>query len=107
MAGKMFFVKFGDRIHDPIWPIDILASQREEASVIFGYLLGDALNGFPVPLYPQCLQCAHDNAQLVDFDFWLMQDEITAAIRRQLEGKANIIDEFEIQDHDPSTARYD
>jgi hypothetical protein len=107
VAGKMFFVKFGDRPHDPIWAIDLLESQREEASAVFGYLLADALNGFPVPLYPQCLQAAHENAELVDFDFWLMQDEITAAIRGHLRGKAHIVDEFELHDPDPSAARYD
>jgi len=107
VAGKMFFVKFGDRPHDPVWAIDLLETQREEASAIFGYLLADALNGFPVPLYPQCLQSAHENAELVDFDFWLMQDEITAAIRGHLRDKAHIVDEFELHDPDPSAARYD
>jgi hypothetical protein len=107
VAGKMFFVKFGDRPHDPLWAIDLLESQREEASAVFGYLLADALNGFPVPLYPQCLQTAHENAELVDFDFWLMEDEITAAIRGHLRDKAHIVDEFELHDPDPSAARYD
>ncbi len=107
VAGKMFFVKFGDRPHDPIWAVDLLESQREEASAVFGYLLADALNGFPVPLYPQCLQAAHENAELVDFDFWLMEDEITGAIRGHLRDKAHIVDEFELQDPDPSAARYD
>ena len=33
----MFFVKFGDRPHDPIWAIDVLESQREDAATVFGY----------------------------------------------------------------------
>lgn len=107
VAGKMFFVKFGDRPHDPIWAIDLLESQREDAAAVFGYLLADALNGFPVPLYPQCLQAAHEHAELVDFDFWMLQDEITGAIRNQLHDKAHIVDEFELHDPDPSAARYD
>lgn len=107
VAGKMFFVKFGDRPHDPIWAIDLLDSQREDAAAVFGYLLGDALNGFPVPLYPQCLQAAHEHAELVDFDFWMLQDEIIAAVRNQLHEKAHIVDEFELHDPDPSAARYD
>lgn len=106
VAGKMFFVKFGERPHDPVWAVDLLESQREQSSTVFGYLLADALNGFPVPLYPQCLQRAHDNAALVDFDFALMQDEIVAAIRASLDDKAGIIDEFELGDADPSAARY-
>ena len=107
VAGKMFFVKFGDRPHDPIWAIDLLDSQQEDAAAVFGYLLADALNGFPVPLYPQCLQAAHENAELVDFDFWMLQDEITGAIRSHLRDKAHIVDEFELHDPDPSAARYD
>lgn len=107
VAGKMFFVKFGDRPHDPIWAIDLLESQREDAAIVFGYLLADALNGFPVPLYPQCLQTAHEHAALVDFDFLLMQDEMISAIRGQLGDKAHIIDEFELHDPDPSAAKYD
>jgi hypothetical protein len=107
VAGKMFFVKFGDRPHDPIWAIDLLESQRQDAPAVFGYLLADALNGFPVPLYPQCLQAAHENAELVDFDFGLVQDEITAAVRGHLGEKAHIVDEFELHDPDPSAARYD
>lgn len=107
LAGKMFFVKFGDRPHDPIWAIDVLESQREDAATVFGYLLGDALNGFPVPLYPQCLQTAHEQAALVDFDFVLMQDELITAIRSHLGAKGHIIDEFELHDPDPSAARYD
>ena len=106
VAGKMFFVKFGERPHDPVWAIDLLESQREQASTVLGYLLADAMNGFPVPLYPQCLQRAHDHAALVDFDFALMQDEIVSAIRGTLKDKSGIIDEFELGESDPSAARY-
>jgi hypothetical protein len=107
VAGRMYFVKFGDRPHDPLWAIDLLESQTDDATAVFGYLLADALNGFPVPLYPQCLQAAHENAELVDLDFWLMEDEITGAIRKHLRDKAHIVDEFELHDPDPSAARYD
>ena len=84
VAGKMFLVKFGKGSRDPIWPIDIFLPQREQAQAILGYLLADAIDGFPVPLYPRCLQKAHENAALVDFDFDILQDEIFAGIRTVL-----------------------
>ena len=53
VAGKMFFAKFGSKPRDPIWPIDIFLSQSKEHSTILSYLLNDAIEGFPVPLYPE------------------------------------------------------
>lgn len=75
----MFLVKFGKGSRDPVWPIDIFLPQAGEAQAILGYLLADAIDGFPVTLYPRCLQKAHENAALVDFDFDILQDEIFAA----------------------------
>jgi len=106
VGGKLFFVKFGDRPTDPIWPIDILFSQRSEAAVIIGHLLADAQNGFPIPFYPLCLQKAHDNAALVDFDFDILQDQIFDSIRAALGHEAAILDRSRIQDEDPARARY-
>jgi hypothetical protein len=76
VGGKMFFVKFGAGKRDPIWPIDIFLPQRAEAQTILACMLADAIGGFPVPFYPQCLQKAHENAALVDFDFDILQDSI-------------------------------
>src|SRR5690606_25134316 len=56
VGGKMFLVKFGPRPRDPVWPVDIFTPQADQAPVILGSLLADALNGFPVPYYPMCLQ---------------------------------------------------
>lgn len=56
VGGKMFFVKFGVGKRDPIWPIDIFLPQRAEAQTILACMLADAMGGFPVPFYPQCLQ---------------------------------------------------
>jgi hypothetical protein len=107
VGGKMFFVKFGDRPRDPIWPVDIFLSQLADAPKVMGYLLADAINGFPVPLYPQCLQKAHEHAALVDFDFDVLQDQIFEALRNTLPGEEGILDVFRLRDADPSQNRYD
>lgn len=106
VGGKMFLVKFGAGSRDPIWPIDIFLPQAGEAQAILGYLLADAIDGFPVPLYPRCLQKAHENAALVDFDFDVLQDEIFAGVRAVLGQDAPVLDAFRLQDADPAQARY-
>lgn len=106
VGGKMFFVKFGRSSHDPIWPVDIFEPQTKDASAIMGYLLADAQNGFPVPFYPLCLQKAHENAALVDFDFDILQDEIFDGIRHLLGQHSAILDMARFQDSDPSQRRY-
>ena len=106
VGGKKFLVKFGSRSQDPIWPVDILVPQRDESQAILGYLLNDALEGFPMPLYPRCLQKAHENAALVDFDFAVLQDEIFSGIRDALADQAPVLDAFRLQDADPSSLRY-
>ena len=81
VAGDMYFGRFGSRAGDPIWTVDIFSSQSDNASTIFGYLLSDAQNGFPVPLYSRCLQAAHEYAQINGFDLQIVQDEIYFAVR--------------------------
>ena len=107
VAGKMFFVKFGGRIRDPIWPVDLLESQLGDAQVVFGSLLTDAIEGFPVPFYPQCLQRAHENAALVDFDMDILQQGIVTAIRESLGDNAPVLDELVLIDADPAAKRYE
>ncbi len=102
----MFLVKFGGGAHDPVWALDVLSSQKDEAQTICGYLLEDAKDGFPVPLYPQCLQKAHENAALVDFDFDLLEDQICHVLRDSLGDKKHMIDELALQDFDPASQRY-
>ena len=102
----MFFVKFGSRPRDPIWPVDIFEPQVPEAPAVLSHLLSDALEGFPVPFYPRCLQRAHENAALVDFDFAVIQDQIFAGIRSILDHEAPALDIFRLQDTDPSQKRY-
>ncbi|MFZ3169435.1 MAG: hypothetical protein WA130_17610 [Candidatus Methanoperedens sp.] len=106
VAGDMYLVRFGRRNGDPVWAVDILSQQSQKASEIFGYLLSDAIDGFPVPFYPRCLQKAHEHAQVVDFDLEIFQDEIFAAVRDLLPPeKQNIIDSFRFKS-DLSRARY-
>lgn len=89
VGGKMFLVKFGGHRRDPVWPVDIFTEQKTEAPIILGSMLADAINGFPVPLYPRCLQKAHENAALVDFDFDILQDYIYEGIRASLGQQSN------------------
>jgi len=106
VAGKMFLVKFGAHRRDPVWPVDIFLPQIGEAQVILGSMLADAVNGFPVPCYPRCLQKAHENAALVDFDLDILQDFIYEGIRDSLGGDAATLDVFQLQDADPAQRRY-
>ena len=106
VVGKMFFVKFGAGPNDPIWPVDIFQPQAGDASTILGCLLSDATDGFPVPFYPRCLQKAHENAALVDFDFDILQDEVFTGLRTALGTNSGKLDEFQLRDADPAQRRY-
>lgn len=106
VGGKLFLVKFGSGRRDPIWPIDVFVPQRAEAPAVLGYMLGDAINGFPIPFYPQCLQRAHEHAALVAFDFDVLQDYVFDGIRSSLGERAAALDAFRLQAADPSQRRY-
>ncbi len=106
VGGSLYFVKFGNRPRDPIWPVDIFLPQVNEAQTVLGCLLADAMDGFPIPHYPQCLQKAHENAALVDFDFDILQDEIFDGIREVLGDKAHELDIFRLRERDPAARRY-
>ena len=79
--GAMFFVKFGDRPQDVIWPVDIFEPQLSQAGTILGYLVQDAKDGFPISLYPRSLQKAHEGAALFGLDMDLLQDVVTDGVR--------------------------
>ena len=81
VMGDMYLVRFGKSSSDPIWPVDVFSPQAERASEIFAYLLADAIEGFPIPFYPRCLQKADQYAQVVGFDLVILQDEMFSAIR--------------------------
>lgn len=106
VGGKMFFVKFGAGRRDPTWPVDVFLPQAAEAQIILGCMLADAINGFPVPFYPQCLQKAHENAALVDFDFDILQEEIFSGIRSVLDERGQELDVFRLRVADPAARRY-
>ena len=107
VGGKMYFVKFGSGTRDPIWPVDIFLPQHDKAAEILGCMLADALNGFPIPLYPMSLQKAHANAALMDFDLDILQNYIFDGIRQVLAEEAATLDIFRLQEADPSQRRYD
>ncbi len=107
VGGKMFFVKFGSGPRDPIWPIDIAVSQLAEAPAILGAMYADAVNGFPVPFYPRCLQRAHEHAALAGFDADVIQDYIFDGIRALLADESPALDAFRLQESDPARHRYD
>lgn len=101
VAGDMYFVRFGHRSGDPIWTVDIFSTQSDDASKIFGYLLSDAVNGFPIPLYPRCLQAAHEYAQVNGFDLQIVQDEIYTAVRNALTPEEQwVLDAFQFNGGD-------
>jgi hypothetical protein len=106
VGGALYFVKFGSRPRDPIWPVDVFLPQVNEAQIVLGHLLSDAIEGFPIPFYPQCLQKAHENAALVDFDFDILQDEIFDGIREVLGDKGHELDVFRLRERDPAARRY-
>jgi hypothetical protein len=75
--------------------VDILSKHSEHADEIFGYMLADAINGFPIPFYPRCLQMAHEHAQIIGFDEDILQEEIINAIRKSIpDEKKIVIDEL-------------
>jgi hypothetical protein len=106
VGGKMHLVKFGANAGDPVWPVDIFEPQVSQAAGIIGSLLADAIDGFPVPHYPRCLQKAHENAALVDFDFDILQDEILKGVRSVLGIQAPTLDEFMLRTADVAARRY-
>jgi len=80
-VGVMYFVRFGDKSADPVWTADLLASQSSQAQAIFGSLLADALDGFPVAFYPRCLQKADEHAQVAGLDMEIVRDALTDGVR--------------------------
>lgn len=83
-AGALHFVRFGAKLHDRVWAVDVFKPQEPEAATILGHLLHDAKVGFPIPYYPYCLQQAHEHAQIGTLDASLLQDAILDSIRSMI-----------------------
>ncbi len=101
--GSMFLVRFGAESYDPIWAIDVFEPQVDRAAEIFGYLLQDAIEGFPVPFFPRCLQRAGEYAQVVDFDLEVLQDMVIREARGLIEpAKLAVFDGMTLTTEDAS-----
>ncbi len=107
VAGVMYLVKFGANPRDPIWAVDVFDPQAPDEAIIFGHLLADSMDGFPIPLYPRCLQKAHEHAALVDFDMDILEEEVFRAVRGVLPShNADALDILRFNP-DPSNQRYE
>jgi hypothetical protein len=82
--GKLFLVKFGNRLFDPVWPVDIAEWQISEADKILGQLMHDAQYGFPIPDFPMCIQKAHDYAKINGIEVDILQDILLKGINHDL-----------------------
>jgi len=107
VGGHMFLAKFGPRPSDPIWPVDILLGQEKDVENIMGYLKNDAMEGFPVPYYPRCIQKAHDYAAIVGLDSDIFQTEIIKALMELvLPDEIDKLEEFILSPKDAGGVRY-
>lgn len=105
--GQMYFVRFGPYAGDPVWTVDLMARQDRDAQAIFGYLQQDAVAGFPVPFYPNCLQQADSYSRVADLDMDIVEDFLVDAVRSQVgEGKADVVDALRLSS-DVAARRYE
>jgi hypothetical protein len=105
--GEMHLVRFGRNSGDPVWVVDVFYPQRSQADAVMGYLLQDALDGFPVPFYPSCLQRAHEHAQLAGFDMEILEGHIFSGLRERLKpDEREALDALRLNP-DPARLRYE
>ncbi|MEU6131731.1 hypothetical protein ABZ805_21370 [Saccharopolyspora sp. NPDC047091] len=105
--GSMYFVRFGPHSGDPIWTVDVMSRQDREAQAVFGYLQADAVAGFPIPLYPNCIQQADSFSRIADLDMDIVEDQLVDAVRDQVgEDKAPVIDALRLAS-DVAARRYE
>ena len=108
-AGVMHFVRFGRSASDPVWTADLLEGQQLQAQRVFGSLLGDAVDGFPVPYYPMCLQRADQHARVAGLDMSILRDELARSVRGLLEDptRQHILDGLQLSYTDIAARRYE
>lgn len=105
--GQMYFVRFGPYSGDPVWTVDLMARQARDAQAIFGYLQQDAVAGFPIPFYPNCLQQADSYSRVADLDMDIVEDFLVDAVRDQVgKDKADVIDALRLSS-DVAARRYE
>lgn len=107
--GAMYLARFGKLSADPVWTVDLLEfqSSRNLAQQIFGSLVSDAEQGFPVPCYPHSLQEADRHAQVVDLDLAILQNELEEAVRDQVPvHRRPVFDAQVLSVADPAAVRY-
>jgi hypothetical protein len=105
--GAMYLVRFGKMSADPVWTVDLMDFQAPKAQQIFGSLLSDAEQGFPVACYPHCLQEADRHAQVVDLDLAILQHELEEAVREQVSAdRRPVFDAQVLSVADPAAVRY-
>jgi hypothetical protein len=105
--GAMYLVRFGKMSADPVWTVDLLESQKDNAQQIFGSILSDADQGFPIPCYPHCLQEADRHAQVVDLDLAILQNELQDAVRDKVPmNRRPVFDAQLLTAADPAAVRY-
>ena len=105
--GAMYMVRFGKMSADPVWTVDLLHFQASRAQQVFGSLLSDAEQGFPVSCYPHCLQEADRHAQVVDLDLAILQHELEEAVREKVSTERRpVFDAQVLSVVDPAAVRY-
>jgi len=93
-AGSLYLVRFGTRLGDRVWPVDVFTPNAQAAEEILGCLLEDAKAGFPMPFYPLSLQRADNFAQVTDMDHSIIEKLVYKKIRSSLpESKRAIFDQ--------------
>ena len=109
VGGHLFLVKFGTGSSDPIWPVDILLEQENEADRILAYLKSDAETGFPIPYYPKCIQKAHEYSAIAGVDMEILQHEIIKALLNNMVSDKEVqgLEHYILTPKDPGGTRYE
>lgn len=104
--GSMHFVRWGADIDDPVWTVDTLWFQSTQADRIFGSILPDTRQSFPIPGYPKPLIDADEGAQISDLDAELLRDYFMDAASHRLSPVQRSVLEAQILNVDYAARRY-